>query len=301
MENHSSNTCKVLESRVDWLTCTCKPGYKASVLASSAERWTAQRVAEGFRLRDFRWSGYTGSSVDGITFGSREDGSILRLSGETTDAHVQSALVLADNVSRIDVQVTLLAESSAPNFAEQSHGQASQDPRVVSGMTRTSIIRSTPKGTTFYLGSRTSDRYFRVYDKTAESDGAYPPGTWRYEVEYKGDRAWMVSQRVRKPGNIAEAIRDIVESAFANYGISLPCLALQRSWRDAGIRSATNDEKRLAWLEKTIAPAISKLREGVPLETILIALGLFDSVDTMTGEINGTLFRQIRSVGLQLD
>lgn len=275
----------VLESRVDWLTCTCKPGYKSTLLESSAKRWMGAATASGQRLRDFRWSGYLGTATDGITYGQREDGSILRLSGQAASDYTKSALVLADNVSRIDVQVTLLAKEDETDFAQQALHKASADARVVSGMTRTSIIRSTPNGSTFYLGSRSSDRYFRVYDKTAESDGLYPVRSWRYEIEYKADRAWRVSQEVRRTNSSPEGIRQIVERAFEDYGISLPCLALPAGWRDKGIRAETTDERRLAWLQKSIAPAISKLREGIPLDTLLDALGLFDTFDPRTGSI----------------
>jgi hypothetical protein len=186
----------ILESRVDWITCTCKPGLKAQVLQASAKRWIAAQDALGFRTREFRWSGYLGEATDGVTCGQREDGTILRLSGQAASDHAKSALEFCDNVSRIDVQVTLLAKKNPSDFATLALASASLDPRVVSGITRTSIIRSTPDGSTFYLGSRSSDRYFRVYDKSAESEGLYPDRSGRYEVEYKGDRAWRVSQQV---------------------------------------------------------------------------------------------------------
>jgi hypothetical protein len=275
----------VLESRIDWLTCTCKPGHKAQVLQASAEKWIAAQGALGFRPREFRWSGYLGTATDGITCGKREDGTILRLSGETAYHNAKHCLAFCDNVSRIDVQVTLLAKEDPSDFAQLSLSSASIDTRVESGITRTSIIRSTPNGSTFYLGSRASERFYRVYDKTAESDGVYPDRSWRWEVEYKGDRAWRVSQQLVKMGFTAEAIRQVVEQAFYNYGINLPCLALPPTWRDAGIRAETNDQKRLIWLAKSIAPCIAKLREGIPLDTVLDALGLYDTFDPRTGSI----------------
>lgn len=275
----------VLESRIDWLTCTCKPGHKAQILQASADRWIAAQISLGFREREFRWSGYLGDAIDGITCGQREDGTILRLSGQAASHHAKRALEFCDNVSRIDLQVTLVAKDDPSDFAQAALAAASLEARVLSGITRTSIIRSTPKGSTFYLGSRSSDRYFRVYDKTAESNGVYPDRSWRWEVEYKGDRAWRVSQKIRKDGGHPEGIRQIVEQAFYDYGISLPCLALPPTWRDAGIRAETNDQKRLAWLAKTIAPCVAKLREGIPLDTVLDALGLYDTFDPRTGTI----------------
>jgi hypothetical protein len=268
------NDLRVLESRIDWITATAQPGYKQAILRSQAERWQTARESEGYRKNDFRWSGYLGTAVDGITWGSREDGDILRLSGECAHQHGLPALTFVSNVSRIDVQVTVQSSVNSLNFAEQALNAAHSDNRVISGMTRTSIIRSTPSGTTTYIGSRSSDRYFRVYDKTAETDGMYPQRSWRYEVEYKQDRAWKVAQHIRASGGSPEAIRQIVEQAFDDYGISLPCLALPPGWRDKMIRQETNDERRLAWLSRCIRPTIAKLAEGIPMEVLLNALGL---------------------------
>lgn len=278
---------KVLEARVDWLTATVGPGYKGAILASRAADWQAKRCAEGYRLKEFRWSGYLGDSVDGITWGQREDGSILRLSGEMAHRYHQTALTFASNVSRIDVQVTVQTSDGFTNYASLANALVQDDNRVKNGMTRTSLIKSTPRGTTSYIGSRSSDRYMRVYDKTAESDGAYPNYSWRYEVEYKKDRAFRVAQEILRQKGSPEGIRQIVEQAFANYRIAIPVPALPPGWRDAGIRQETNDERRLAWLESSIAPMIRKLQEGIPRATIMQALGLEGLIDETTGERYG--------------
>lgn len=275
---------KVLEARVDWLTATVGPGYKGAILASRAADWQAKRCAEGYRLKEFRWSGYLGESVDGITWGQREDGSILRLSGEMAHRYHQTALTFASNVSRIDVQVTVQTSDGFTNYASLANALVQDDNRVKNGMTRTSLIKSTPRGTTSYIGSRSSDRYMRVYDKTAESDGAYPNYSWRYEVEYKKDRAFRVAQEVLRQKGSPEGIRQIVEQAFANYRIAIPVPALPPGWRDAGIRQETNDERRLAWLQTSIRPMLSKLMEGIDKGTILEALGLDGLIDATTGE-----------------
>lgn len=275
----------VTEARIDYLTCSIGPGYKQAILASRAAEWQLRRQQEGYQVREFRWSGYDGETVDGITWGTREDGAMLRMSGEVAHRHALTALTFASNVSRIDAEVTIQCPSSSVNFAEHAHDACRVDARVASGMTKTSIIRSTPRGTTAYIGSRSSDRYFRVYDKTAESDGAYPQWSWRYEVEYKKDRAWRVAQHLLKAKGSPESIRQVVEQAFFDYSVVLPCLALPPGWRDKGTRQETNDERRLAWLNRSIRPMIEKLSEGCSRATILEALGLEGLMDVDTGEV----------------
>lgn len=271
----------VLEARIDWLTATVKPGLAQAVMAAAGTRWLEEDAGNGGRVKPWRWQGYLGDAGDGVSYGERQDGSIIRLSGEMAGKHAATAIGFAHNVSRIDVQVTTQDPNEQANWAERVLGVVRQDKRVVSGMTKTTILRSTPSGTTTYIGSRSSDRYFRVYDKHSESQGAYPPGSWRWEVEYKNDRAWSVAMRAKSDECRPNRCREIVEQAFYDYGVILPSGPLPMTWRDRGIRSETTNERRLAWLRSSIAPCVGKLREAYATSDILDALGLVDVAEQL--------------------
>jgi DNA relaxase NicK len=197
---------------------------------------------------------------------------------------------MADNVSRIDVQVTIQETNPCINHAIRGLDAAKQDRRVKAGMTITSLISSTPAGTTAYIGARVSQRFYRIYDKSAESKGIYPPGCWRFEVEYKGPRAEMVGKELARLQGTPDASRQIVEQAFYDYGVVIPCRALSSSWRDTSPRTETTDERRLRWLEKSIAPVIGRMMESMDRRTVLQALGIIVDgedgvIDTPTGEM----------------
>jgi DNA relaxase NicK len=197
---------------------------------------------------------------------------------------------LADHVSRIDVQVTIQETPPCTNFAEESLAIARLDRRVRAGLCLTTIVSSTPAGTTAYIGTRISDRFYRIYDKNAESKGVYLPGSWRYEIEYKGHRAQRVGERLKQTKGEPESCREVVEAAFLDYGINLPCPTLPRGWRDSSPRMETTDERRLAWLEKSIAPVVSRMMESMDRRMVLEALGIIvegqdDGIDSSTGEI----------------
>jgi hypothetical protein len=248
----------------------------ADLLSSLSERWMRARASEGYKIKPWRWLGYDGHCTDGISFGARPDGSIIRLSGRVALTHGYQVLRLARQVSRLDLQVTILDVSDDFNWAGQCITTALEDERCKSGMTRTTLINGTPEGRTAYVGTRSSERYYRVYDKHAESRGAYPLGSWRWEIEWKGGRANRIADKVKAKAATPEMCRAVVCAAFADYKIEVPCSPLPLGWRDCAIHEETSDEKRLAWLEQSIAPVIQRMCATLGRDTIMEVLGLDD-------------------------
>jgi hypothetical protein len=280
----------VVSAGIDWLTATSRKGTHGTLLATLANRWRDQHEAQGNQVKVWRWEGYDGHTMDSLSVGTRPDGTIVRLSGDLAQQRAQQCLALADNVSRIDVQVTIQEKDLCINHAMRALAAAKRDRRVKAGMTTTTLIMSTPAGTTAYIGSRASQRFYRIYDKSAESKQVYPPGCWRYEIEYKGPRAMSVGERLRDQKGTAEACRQVVEQAFIDYGVIIPVPHLPPGWRDSSPRMETTDERRLRWLETSIAPVVSRMMESFDRRTVFEALGIivdtpYGVIDTSTGEI----------------
>jgi len=278
---------------VDWITATTRKEPHRTFVDTLAHRWRDLHEAQGNQVKSWNWEGYAGHTMDSLSFGTRPDGSIVRLSGDLARQRAGQLLALADHVSRIDVQVTIQETPPCTNFAMDGLARALLDRRCKAGLTCTSLIQSSPAGTTAYIGSRASDRFYRIYDKSAESKGVYLPGAWRYEVEYKGHRAGRVGERLKLTKGGPESCREVVEAAFLDYGVNLPCRPLPRGWRDTSPRMETTDERRLAWLEKSIAPVISRMMESMDRRMVLEALGIIvegqdDGIDSSTGEIPPT-------------
>jgi len=240
-------------------------------------RWQEIRAADGYPVRSYAANGYTGSYVDGITWGERADGAMVRLSGEMAAEHSHAALIWADNVSRIDFQVTLQDSSTARNWAQIALGSFTQDPRVQAGMTQYQRIVSSKGGESVYLGRRSSSRFYRIYNKTAESDGLWPATSWRFEVEYKPQRSQTWAAKVRERSWTPEDTRAVVARAFADYGFALPCQFLPRGWSDRSPREPTDDQRRLEYLRKFIRPMVGKLKDSFDIDVLMEAIGLYDN------------------------
>ena len=279
----------VLECGVDWVTATTRNGANRTALANRAEEWLLDRACEGFVTKAWNWNSYAGSMTDGISYGRRDDGFIVRLSGDMARRHWATTVELADNVSRFDLQTTVHDDDTANEHAFHWYSASQLDPRVSSGLVHLKYIENTPRGSSFYIGSRSSDRMFRVYDKGAETDGEYPPGSLRYEIEYKGDRAGGVARRVLRDPHPTQGIFDCLVTAYDSYHIRIPAERPAWSWRDAAVAHVTDDQRRLEWLSRCIRPVVGRLSEAFGTSEVLRRLGIYDEVDEITGEIGYTV------------
>lgn len=255
------------------MTCTARPGMRARALSAAGNHWLDERATEGYDVKVWRWNGYEGHVVDGLSVGTRDDGTIVRLSGTMANRHWLSAMTLNDNVSRIDIQTTILDREMETDFARVGYIKAAEMPRVQSGQLRTQWVVSTPDGSTLNIGSRSSERYLRLYDKTAESNGEYPQRCWRYEVEYKGGRARQVAGQLFTSRDTTAQTFGAVRSVFGDCGIHVPGNVPTMGWRDAGYKHVTDDERRLLWVARCIRPVIMRLVEAYDAETIASMLG----------------------------
>lgn len=278
-------TCEVMECGVDWITATVRNGTEQRALARLADDWLLDRSCEGYEVKGWRWNNYSGSTTDGISYGKRDDGWIIRLSGSMAVRHWLTVATWAHNISRFDIQTTILDSEGKDEHAARGFSLLALDHRIESGFTTSRYTESTPDGSTLYVGSRTSDRMLRLYDKSAESDGEYPKRCWRYEIEYKGPRALRVAERIRNDAHQVQAVFDALQTCYSDWGLGIPANRPAWLWRDVGITHTSDDERRLDWLRRCIRPLVGRLTEAVGVDKVLSSLGVFDEVDELTGEI----------------
>ncbi|HWI69627.1 MAG TPA: replication initiation factor domain-containing protein [Nitrospiraceae bacterium] len=285
MANVDPPVFELHECGVDWLTATVRPGTNATALTTVAWAWQQDRANEGYEVKPWRWNGYDGDTVDGLTLAKRDDGTIIRLSGDMARRHWLVAMNFADNVSRIDLQATILDVEKSLDWGVTGYSRAQQAEMVQSGTTSLKLTVNRPKGSTLNIGSRVSSRFFRLYDKHAETKGEYADGTWRWEIEYKGDRAWRLARRLAASKNQHMDILSVLDDAYFDYKIQMPIAVLPYGWREKAVKRTTDDQRRLEWLRRCIRPTILKLSECYSAETVAEALGLYGIIDEVKGYI----------------
>jgi hypothetical protein len=164
------------------------------------------------------------------------------------------------------------------------NGKVKEDTRVKAGMLTTRLITTSPRGVTAYIGTGGSDKMVRVYDKASESNDIYPPGSWRWEVQYRHQRAFSVAWHLLDGSYLPHCVLGAVGSALTDYGITLPALCLPLGWKDRGPSSRTDDDRRLEWLRTSVAPCVERLGDHYGYPIVMAALGLSAITDTLDSQ-----------------
>src|SRR5262245_23768265 len=96
----------VRSAGVDWLTATAPADGRDMALLLSADGALAAELRRGEEETRHRWQRYDLKQCGSVSAGVREDGAIVRLSGEAAHEHWGTVAKRAVNVSRLDCEVT---------------------------------------------------------------------------------------------------------------------------------------------------------------------------------------------------
>lgn len=155
---------------------------------------------------------------------------------------------LAASVTRVDIAVDVRGVSEVSDV----YGAMLAKTAVTRAQKYNMVIGNT--GDTVYVGSRTSERFLRVYDKAAEQK---IEGNWtRIEMECKGTRAKWVASYLMREGfqGIGSLIADYVDCP----GVDWYTDALHRVEVDIGAPQAKKVTDTRAWLMGTVAKTLAK-------------------------------------------
>jgi DNA relaxase NicK len=144
------------------------------------------------------------------------------------------------------------------------------------------------------LGSRSSEKFGRIYDKGAESSLDVMQGCVRYELELKGDTAFaqikqLATSRVVQDaiaGKVQKFIRDrLGVSSFARVNVeTLVCPP-----------RACDQLRSLEWIQVSVSPTIKRLIESghavalfdcLHVEKLLQALRDRDTLNTLDRKLS---------------
>lgn len=272
-----------LESALDYLTVTGRTVDHRLALKTMGHQLVRELQADGHDSRAFGWKGYQGEMCQWVTWGERDDGVMLRISGPWSQEYWPLVYPLADNVSRIDLAVTAALPFIHADLAAEAYRGACASSRLRGKPLKVKYVCDSDGGSTCYLGSRRSDLFARLYNKAAESGRPEYGDCWRWELEAKGDTAKHYAAHIAASTKPAELIAATVADYFGRRGARV----LFDSQDCAHIRALplekTDDDRRLQWFRQQVAPIVGRMSARVGRDHILGALGL--TVDTSSVSI----------------
>lgn len=257
----------------DWLTRTFSDNKIREFVEDDFINSAAVLKAEGHESAAWSWMGYEGYSIGGLSWGRRDDGDILRISGGTAERLFDKYAHYQGNCSRLDVALTLRWPTPERHVASQAYsrlvGQSDATKRRLY-----SLITNSRGGETLYVGSRASDQFGRLYDKDAEQGLQRISCRWRYEVEFKSDRAAKVLELLQPSRERGTMYLGIVRGFFEPRGVKLPPLADEQEIRVEVLAPPRQVDTQLKWLREQVSPVVGRLRRLGMEASVIEALRL---------------------------
>lgn len=264
-EKHSSRDFLVGRVATDWITLTTYDQTAYNGLVALCESYVDYNTSTAQRRMQ-----YAGLGGDGFFFGRGRqrdtDHYMIVLSGvqaavlaPTLATSMFSRLV---SCTRIDVQLTLPVVEGARKTGELAHeirrGLSEGVGRVGKRPSVAVWDNEAGTGDTIYIGSRSSDKFVRIYDKFGEGIQFV-----RYESEFKrgvADRIWTEFCNDESAlsnwlaSTIVQPIRELRE--FAEIVAVIESKRTSDVWIEV---EPKDDEKTLRWLRRQVTPAAVRL------------------------------------------
>jgi Replication initiation factor len=282
---HHSGT--IIESQVDWLTVTSPQTDRHEPFNHWARLALEVEEAAHNRMRPFTLKGYEGLRCGGVRHGIRQGGAIVQLSGQAAADRLDTALDLARNVTRVDIAVTVKLTPPEDDLERQVWSQLRANYPQPNPPIKASIIESLGGGATVYVGSRTSERMLRIYDKHAESDAADDEagrarylGCHRYELEVKGGQARPTALSVSEAPLPGFRVASMVGEYCYKHGIDHSVFTDAPMGLIPGFRRRSDTDSKLKWLHQSVSPTVDWLRSNGNQARVLHALG-YDSAEAV--------------------
>lgn len=213
-----------LECGIDYFTATQK--QDETWLREAAFKTAAVKAATetqgGEQVERWAWLGYRGWKRGSIRYGSRYDGSMVQCSGTASDRLASLVATEGTHIARLDIQAT--AWFDGPNFSLAEHAAAAAWAARESGVTsrtlKLSYINGMGDGDTLYVGSRNSEVFFRMYDKDHESKKPEYQYAWRFEIEYKNDKAMQFFKLWKEQENKQAYVSSVIAGYMRSHGLA---------------------------------------------------------------------------------
>lgn len=270
---------QVYDSGVDWLTLSFPAGNEHLDRAMRRSELALQALSGGMEnIKESCWQGYAGFQSYGYFSGIREDGLIIRASGR--EAKLAEKICREESwdarCTRLDLQVTCKVDREADDFGERVQSQVAAAEAAIPKQRQKNLaaykVRGASSGGT--IGSRTSERYSRFYDKTAEQRGKVEPGLWRFEVEFKGQQARLMYKMLMQAASGRWLALSVVKTTFELHGVDMGWIGASEPLELPSTYRQNDDERRLNWLKSHVSKTVAELIERGHKEQVLEALGL---------------------------
>jgi len=263
-----------LQSSVDYITATYKQKNEFEPVEDVLFELVEEHSQNGGKVVPWAWKGYKGLSLGHTVWGKREDGWIVRSSGAMAQGLWMELGPTADNVTRLDLAVTVWYNPEQLGLARYAFQGMQERKRNGHSVSKFTLLQNEAGGSTFYLGSRKSSQMGRLYDKGVEGNSADAGRNWRYEVEFKKPRSGKVLESLLNSHHPEQDIAGAVWTWFYTRGLTPYFRADDNRIAMEVAAKIRTSESSLQWLSTQVRPTVQRLQKAGLHSDLYKALGL---------------------------
>lgn len=263
------------EAFVDYITLTTNHPKSTNLLLMKATRELRAQESLGNVVHDWGMAGFRGFSCGQLHAGTRNAEGIVQLSGGYAALEWWEFYQLADACTRCDVQVTVRLDQDVTCFIAKEHKRFKRWKKRHKQRHKIRLVQEDDGGMTCYLGVRKSEVYFRLYNKEVESKLPQHVGCARWEIEFKGDHAKLVVQKLTDGKLVKDTVIATLNEYILTRGGSRLASDEFRQQISCG-RQPADVAKALRWLRESVRPSVLMWSERGYRREVIEALGLHD-------------------------
>lgn len=269
----SSEVYEIVDVGIDYLTSTFSGRKSSREAAIKAFDLLENEMQSGNIRKPWAMAGYSGWASGAVQVGHNHDRVLVRLSSHAAHDNWRWFGERADNISRIDYQVTSRTNDTPTRRLAKHWRQARKFKREHKTNASVGAYFGDDSTPTIYLGRRISNRFGRIYDKERESNDDRWKGCVRYEVEYKNDSGTLMTNSLLRSSGPTNQMGCDVLDFFRNRGVPIKGF-LNGMGNYSSIRNTSDASRRIKWIQSQVAPAARALVEFGMAGELLDALGL---------------------------
>lgn len=251
---------KTQYAAVDWLTMTTQDERVGQNWWALYQKYKGVRRNEGNEEKNFHNGFYSGVRTASMSVGySDRIGYIVVVSGSDAERLFRRLQPGKHKVTRIDLCIDTYYEKPRP-LAKQLYQRLHKEHK--NKQRRYSLFEASDGGMTFYLGSRQSMQFGRVYDKGIQTGKVERGKLWRAEVEYKKPISGSIARGLAEQSSEDRelVVCDTVGDWFFDRGAGMfPPKSASEALHISVEARITTATKKLAWLRSQVAPSVTEL------------------------------------------
>jgi hypothetical protein len=264
----------ILEAGVDWITATRKRDNHFFELANFADLIMCQQVNSGDKCESWQFQGYKGFQAGPVRWGHGTHGAIAVFSGQLAATVIDRVAKLADHISRLDYQVTVLDETFTMDPTEAYWDVANGLPLTTGYPPNLTRIQDRKGGRTISVGDRASAKYLRCYNKHVESKGDYPKGSWRFELELKREASENEHSLWAKELVPLDCQISTISTFLKGHHLAAPFSASGSRHIPGRIKRPRDADRILTWLTVQVRPSVEWVSQARGADAVRKALNL---------------------------